>query len=175
MKIPVMLSLRGRQTYQDQEPDVIELVTEGTLEYANGGWNICYEETELTGLQGVTTLFRVEPDKILLTRTGKLNSQMVFEKDVCHDSLYQMDFGALMITVCANQVQYDITEDGGVIDLGYAIEIEQTAAGYITYHFSTHCFVGCLQILQHTQFSVFLYLSHSHLCHNKPLSLTLTQ
>ena len=83
MKIPVMLSLRGRQTYQDQEPDVIELVTEGTLEYANGGWNICYEETELTGLQGVITLFRVEPDKILLTRTGKLNSQMVFEKDVC--------------------------------------------------------------------------------------------
>jgi hypothetical protein len=45
-----------------------------------------------------------------------------------------MDFGALMITVCANKVRYDITEAGGTIDLAYAIEIEQTAAGYITYH-----------------------------------------
>ena len=60
MKKNVMLSVRGRQAYQDQEPDVIELITEGTMEYVDGGWDICYQETELTGLQGVTTNFRVE-------------------------------------------------------------------------------------------------------------------
>ena len=36
MKKEVILSIQGRQAYQDQEPDVIELVTEGTLEYR--GW-----------------------------------------------------------------------------------------------------------------------------------------
>ena len=45
-----------------------------------------------------------------------------------------MEFGALMITVCANQVRYDINENGGTIDLIYAIEIEQSAAGHIAYH-----------------------------------------
>ena len=134
MKIPVMLSIRGRQTYLDQEPDVIELVTEGTLEYVDGGWNICYEETELTGLQGVNTLFRVEQDKILLCRTGRLNSQMVFQKDVRHDSLYQMEFGALMITVCANWISVNLDETGGVVDLIYDIEIEQSTAGEVDYH-----------------------------------------
>lgn len=134
MKIPVMLSIRGRQTYLDQEPDVIELVTEGTLEYVDGGWNICYEETELTGLQGVNTLFRVEPDKILLSRTGRLNSQMVFQKNVRHDSLYQMEFGALMITVCANWISVNLDETGGVVDLIYNIEIEQSTAGEVDYH-----------------------------------------
>ncbi|MBQ8796709.1 MAG: DUF1934 domain-containing protein [Oscillospiraceae bacterium] len=134
MKIPVMLSIRGRQTYLDQEPDVIELVTEGTLEYVDGGWNICYEETELTGLQGVNTLFRVEPDKILLSRTGRLNSQMIFQKDVRHDSLYQMEFGALMITVCANWISVNLDETGGVVDLIYGIEIEQSTAGEVDYH-----------------------------------------
>ena len=134
MKIPVMLSIRGRQTYLDQEPDVIELVTEGTLEYVDGGWNICYEETELTGLQGVNTLFRVEPDKILLSRTGRLNSQMVFQKDVRHDSLYQMEFGALMITVCASWISVNLDETGGVVDLVYDIEIEQSTAGEVDYH-----------------------------------------
>ena len=129
-----MLSLRGRQTYKDQQPDEIELVTEGVLEYRDGGWDLRYEESELTGLAGVTTAFRIEPDQITLTRTGKLNSQMVFRERMVHDSLYQMEFGALMISVMASVIKADITENGGVIDLVYAIEIEQTAAGVIDYH-----------------------------------------
>ena len=134
MKKKVMLSVRGRQAYLDQEPDVIELITEGTMEYIDGGWDICYQETELTGLQGVTTTFRVEPDQIILTRTGRLNSQMIFKKDFRHDSLYQMDFGALMISVCASRIVVSLDETGGFVDLVYGIDIEQSAAGEVDYH-----------------------------------------
>ena len=134
MIIPVMLSIKGRQTYADQEPDCIELVTEGTLEYRDGGWDLRYEESALTGLEGVTTTFRVEKDQVSLDRTGKLRSQMVFREGVRHDSLYQMEFGALMITVCAERVWAQITPAGGVIDLVYSIQIEQDTAGQIDYH-----------------------------------------
>ena len=89
MKQTVVLSITGRQNYPDQEPEVIELVTEGTMEFRSGGWDISYEESELTGLAGVTTTFRVEPDKVVLTRTGALKSQMVFQQGVAHESLYQ--------------------------------------------------------------------------------------
>ena len=134
MKQTVILSIRGKQSYLDQEPEIIELVTEGSMEHRDGGWDISYEETDLTGLQGTTTTFRVEPECITLTRKGPLNSQMVFREGVFHESLYQMEFGAMMITVCANKVDFDITEQGGVIDLTYAIDIENTAAGFIEYH-----------------------------------------
>lgn len=134
MKKTVILSLRGCQTYLEQEPVVIELVTEGTLSYRDGGWDIQYEETELTGLAGVTTQFRVEPERITLTRSGKLSSQMVFQLGVRHDSLYQMEFGALMITVCASRIMAQLDENGGFIDLVYNIEIEQSAAGEVDYH-----------------------------------------
>ena len=134
MKQKVMLSIRGRQAYQDQEPDVIELVTEGVMEYLNDGWSISYEESDLTGLGGVITTFLVEPDKITLSRVGKLNSQMVFQEGMSHDSLYQADFGALMISVTATKIRADITPKGGVIDLVYRIEIEQSAMGTIDYH-----------------------------------------
>lgn len=134
MKQAVVLSIRGRQRYADQEPEVIELVTEGTMEFTNGGWEIIYEESELTGLAGVTTTFRVEPGKVILTRRGGLNSQMVFQEGVSHDSLYQMAFGALMLTVKAINVFYDIVPDGGVIDLVYQIDIENMQAGVIDYH-----------------------------------------
>ena len=134
MKKEVMLSIRGQQNYDEQEPETVELITEGILEKEEKGWKLTYEESDLTGLKGVTTTFQVEPGKVTLSRKGPLSSQMVFQEGEYHESLYQMDFGALMITVCANKVQYDINETGGTIDLGYAIEIEQTTAGYITYH-----------------------------------------
>ena len=134
MKKNVTLSVRGQQSYPGQEPDVIELVTEGTLEALDNGWRIRYEESDLTGLDGVNTTFQVQGKTVTLIRSGKMNSQMVFCEGVPHDSLYQMDFGALMLTVCATKVNADITDNGGTIDLKYSIEVEQSAAGMIEYH-----------------------------------------
>jgi uncharacterized beta-barrel protein YwiB (DUF1934 family) len=134
MKIPVMLSICGRQSYMDQEPDVIELMTEGTMEFRDNGWDICYEESELTGLAGVTTTFRVEQDKIILSRSGRLSSEMVFQEGVAHSSLYQMDFGAMLITVCATRIFAQLGEGVGMIDLVYNIDIEQSATGTVDYH-----------------------------------------
>ena len=134
MKKSVMLSIRGMQRYPEQDPETIELVTEGTLETYKDGWKLVYEESDLTGLAGVTTTFLVQPSVVTLTRTGPLNSRMEFREGIPHESLYQMEFGALMLTVCAQKVRYDITENGGTIDLLYSIEIENTAAGHIEYH-----------------------------------------
>lgn len=134
MKQSVVLSICGKQFYEGQDPEIIELVTEGTMERIENGWDICYEESSLTGMEGVTTCFRVEPDKITLTRTGRLHSQMVFQIGVMHESLYRMEYGALMITVCASRLEYDITQQGGTVDLTYGIDIEQSAGGLVEYH-----------------------------------------
>ena len=130
----VTLSLRGEQSYPGQDPDIIELVTEGTLENLDDGWKLCYEESELTGLAGVCTTFQIQDKTVTLIRTGKLNSQMVFEEGVPHDTLYEMEFGALMLTVCAIRVETNLTQAGGTIDLKYSIEVEHNAAGMIDYH-----------------------------------------
>ena len=134
MKQKVMLSIRGRQHYNNQDPDVIELVTEGWMESVDGGYRIEYQESDLTGLKGVTTTFLVTSNQIELIRTGNLNSRMVFRLGMPHDSLYQMEFGALMITVTATSLQFDLTPAGGFIDLVYNIEIEKSEAGTIDYH-----------------------------------------
>ena len=110
-KIPVMLSIRGTQNYQDQEPEVIELTTEGTLEKQKEVWEISYEESDLTGLAGVTTTFRVGPRGVVLKRTG-----------------------ALILTVMATKVENNVTETGGTVDIHYNIEIEDTNAGMVEYH-----------------------------------------
>ena len=134
MKQNVVLSIIGRQSYMDQDPEQLELVTDGVLEDIGNSWVLSYEESDLTGMAGVTTTFVVESDKITLKRTGKLNSQMVFQEGVTHESLYEMEFGALMISVCADRIMADICHDGGMIDLIYTIELEQMASGTIDYH-----------------------------------------
>ena len=134
MKQKVMLSILGRQSYDGAEPDTIQLTTEGTMEFHNGGWDIRYEETELTGMAGVTTTFRVEPGQVILTRSGALRSQMIFQLGQSHESLYDMGFGALLMRIHTEHLFFDITPDYGVIDLVYGIDIEHSAAGVVDYH-----------------------------------------
>ena len=134
MKRKVLLSITGKQYYGDQEPEIIELVTEGTMELRDGGWDISYQESDLTGLQGVTTTFRVEPNKVILTRTGPLRSTMEFCVGQSHDSLYELEFGALMITVTTQSLFFDILPEGGCIDVVYDIEIEKSESGQVEYH-----------------------------------------
>lgn len=129
----VILTIRGRQIYDDQEPEVVELVTEGTLERLEDGWNICYEESALTGLEGVKTSFMLQPGKITLSRSGRLQSQMVFQVGVLHESLYRMEFGAMLIGVCAIDLDYNLTDLGGTVELAYRIEIEHSASGIVEY------------------------------------------
>ena len=129
----VVLTIRGRQLYDEQEPDVVELVTEGTLEKLEDGWSISYEESALTGLEGVKTNFMLQPGKITLSRSGRLQSQMVFQVGVLHESLYRMDFGAMMIGVCAVDLDYHMTDEGGTVELAYRIDIEHSAGGIVEY------------------------------------------
>ena len=133
-KIPVQLSIRGVQTYDGQDPDVIELITEGTMEQQNKVWEIAYEESDLTGLAGVTTVFRVGPRGVSLKRTGRLQSQMIFREGIRHESLYQMEFGAMMIAVQAQKISHTLTEAGGSVDIVYSIEIEHSTCGTVEYH-----------------------------------------
>ena len=135
-KIPVMLRISSRQCYQGLDPDSMELVTEGTLEKKGQIWEISYDESDLTELSGVTTTFCVSSRGISLKRSGRLQSQMLFREGVRHESLYQLDFGALMIAVTAQKIRFDLSEQGGSVDISYNIEVEQSAAGVVEYHLS---------------------------------------
>ena len=134
-KIPVMLSICGKQCYEGQEPDCIELVTQGLMFHRKDVWLITYAESELTGLEGVNTHFRVDGKGVILRRTGRLQSEMIFREGERCESLYQMEFGTIMISVCARRIAADLSEEtGGTVDLVYNIEVENTIAGTVEYH-----------------------------------------
>ncbi len=129
----VLIAIRGTQHTDGEEPQVIELTTDGTLTAEDGVVTVSYRESEMTGLDGVITTFRVENDRVILQRDGDLNSTMTFIEGEKTESLYDMGFGAMLLGVSSRRVRSDLTEKGGSLFVDYAVEIEHVPVGTNTY------------------------------------------
>ena len=71
---------------------------------------------------------------VTLRRTGKLNAEMRFVRGQAHDSLYDMGFGAMMISVVTEDMTVLLNEHGGVLDLEYRVEVEHALCSRNHYH-----------------------------------------
>ena len=128
-KIPVLLTIRGEQYFDDVDPNETQLMTDGTMELTEAGMRLIYEETELTGMEGTTTTFEVKEKQVILTRSGTVNSQMVFEEGKQHTSLYETPFGELPVDIRTSSLRHNLSERGGVMDIRYSIAVANTATG----------------------------------------------
>ena len=128
-RYPVLLTIRGTQNFDGVDPDETQLITEGTLEVTEDGLRFFYEETALTGMEGTTTTFEVQGNRVILTRSGAVNSQMVFEAGKQHTSLYETPFGDLPVDIRTGTLKHNLTERGGLMDIRYSIAVAHTATG----------------------------------------------
>ena len=129
MEKDVVISIKGMQEYEGAEADTIELVTEGRLTRDEGGYTLSYQESELTGLEGTLTTIQVEGEQVTLMRVGEVNAQMVFQEGRRHLSMYNTPYGAMAIGVNTRHLLADLTDQGGDIEIDYAIEVDHALAG----------------------------------------------
>lgn len=129
MTQPVIISVEGTQRFIGEEKQTVQIVTEGLMKTDGDTVYLSYEESEVTGMEGTTTTFAVGKDHVVLTRTGAVESEMVFEKGKKNVSLYNMGFGALTIGVKARRLKNELGPNGGRLEISYGIEIEETARG----------------------------------------------
>ena len=126
----VIISIKGKQSYENVEDETIELVTEGLLaKEGEGAYTLSYQESELTGLEGTLTTFQIEDGRVTLMRHGEVNSQMVFEEGRRHLSMYKTPYGALAEGIKTHSMDCRMDDHGGSIEINYAIEIEHAVAG----------------------------------------------
>ena len=129
MEKPVIISIRGTQSTAPGEEDVMELVTQGVLEGDEGEYILTYLESELTGLEGTVTSFRVGKDRITLKREGTLNSEMVFQEGMEHVSLYETPYGGRTLGVKTRRARSDLSATGGDLEIRYALEVDNERIG----------------------------------------------
>ena len=129
MEKDVIISIKGTQKYDGGEPGAVELVTAGRLAQDEAGYTLSNQESELTGLEGTTTTFRIAPDRITLRREGTLNSEMIFQEGQKHVSLYETPYGGLILGVNTHRAKADLGTAGGRRSIRYALEVDSQPIG----------------------------------------------
>lgn len=131
MEKAVIISVKGRQEFENAPADGVELLTQGSLRLEDGVYTLTYQESQVTGMEGTQTTIQVERDgeRVTLMRTGGYNSQMVFEEGRRHLSLYQTPYGSMTVGINTWHLLAELDEHGGEIEVDYMIEIEHAAVG----------------------------------------------
>ena len=129
MEKDVVISIKGMQKYEGNDPDTVELVTAGRLMKDKAGYTLSYQESEITGLEGTLTTIQVEGEQVTLMRMGEFNSQMVFQEGRRHLSMCNTPYGAMSVGVNTRHLLADLSDKGGDIEIDYAIEIDHAIAG----------------------------------------------
>jgi len=109
--------------------NALSLVTEGKLKVENNEYVLSYEESQITGLDGTTTVIRASNDSVTLIRHGSVSTMMLFEVGKTHLTDYQTQYGTVMLGVTAQKVDVNMTENGGRIDVDYIVEYNRVFGG----------------------------------------------
>jgi len=123
----VIISIKGLQgagaDWAD-ETDAIELITNGEYTHDGTEAEFSYMESEVTGMEGTRTTFRVSPQMVTLTREGSLNAQMVFEQGKKHVFLYETPYGAATMGIDTKRLRCGLGDTGGKMEIDYTIDLD---------------------------------------------------
>ena len=132
MKKDVHILIKATQML-DGDSDRIETTTNGHLYNKDGKYYISYTEGEDTGLEKSSATLKISPDgKLAMMRRGQTDTHLVFEKGRCHTGNYKTPYGNFAVSVTTNNLDIQIDENGGNIDIDYIMNINDIAKSHNT-------------------------------------------
>jgi uncharacterized beta-barrel protein YwiB (DUF1934 family) len=119
----VIMKILGEQT-ENGKTNRLELITEGRYYDRDGALCLEYQESEISGMEGVTTTISVQGKMVSLIRRGQANSHMVFEpgKKCIHQ--YDTPMGTMEMGIYPLRVDVDLGEEEGRVGLSYQLDID---------------------------------------------------
>jgi len=115
----VLIQVKGTQVYPDGREDKQDFQTIGSFYKRQGDYYIIYQESEATGMTGVSTTLRVEKNKLTLNRMGSAEQRQIFEPGVLYYSTYVTSFASIYLSALTEEMEIGLTELGGHITLKY--------------------------------------------------------
>lgn len=127
MEKNVLINLTSINTVDDDSSKT-ELTTAGTLRsLKNGGFELRYEESEVTGFGGSTTRLILHGNSLVnLNRTGTASSDLILEKNKKHHCHYGTPYGDFTMGIFTHCIDNNIGENGGDLYLKYTVDINSS-------------------------------------------------
>lgn len=111
--------------------DVIEILTEATLEKFDDYFIINYDESEITEQKGSRTRLKIYKDKMLMIKVGTYSSKMEFQQDIKYSNLYSTPYGSFDLDFITVVYKYNLDENGrGNVYVEYKITFAEMDENY---------------------------------------------
>lgn len=120
-----LISIKGLMGV-DEDGEDIEFVTGGSYSFDQRRAALEYMESELTGMSGTKTTISVERDSVLITRSGTVNMQMIFEEGRKHYFNYSTPYGSMTMGLATQSIKNELTVEGGRLELRYLMDLDST-------------------------------------------------
>lgn len=129
MEKQVLITVDSKMDDIAGKNDAMSFITEGKLIKDDNEYTLSYEESEITGLNGTTTIIKASNDSVTLIRHGNVSAMMLFEVGKTHLTDYKTEYGTVMLGVTAKKVDVSLNEKGGNISVDYIMEYNQAYGG----------------------------------------------
>ena len=116
---------------REEDRDHIELMTRGSFTKKNGSYYISYKETQTIGCEGCTTTIKIAEDgsRVALLRFGKVNTQLVIQRDYRNICYYETEVGPITLGVTGDGIACDLSEPaGGTAKFSYLLDADDPTA-----------------------------------------------
>lgn len=128
-----VITIRGLQSYDDDDNVDIEMMAEGDFSIEDGKFFIDYDETEATGMEGTKTTIEIDENYVSLTREGTVDTTLLFIEGRQTSSYYDTPYGTMMMGINTEKVDADLTENGGTVDVKYSMSMNNLFSGTNTF------------------------------------------
>lgn len=131
MKEDYLVTIVTRQEIEG-ERELLEVTTHGHLEGEGESYTLIYTEQEEDGTESTTKLQKGK-GSITVNREGSIATYMVIEKEVRNLSHHVTPYGSFSMGVCGEEIESDMTAEGGRLRFSYATDIERSPLGIIEF------------------------------------------
>ncbi len=119
------------QAAEEEKEEFVELMTRGSFVLKGGSYYVTYRETETTGYEGCTTTIKIAEDgsRVALLRFGKVNTQLVIQRDYRNICYYETEVGPITLGVTGDGIACDLSEPaGGTAKFSYLLDADDPTA-----------------------------------------------
>ena len=134
MKEDYAITIRGRQVYEDEDQGEICLSALGTYREKDGTRFILYKEYDEDNASAYrTALLKVEPGMVTMSRSGS-PTRLILEKGRRHLCLYDTGLGSLTVGIYTSQLDVDLNESGGTLEIAYSLDVDSNLSSQNLLH-----------------------------------------
>lgn len=118
----VILNITGMQFTEQANDDPIELVTRGSYYKKNSKHYVIYDEL-VEGINGVTkNTIKFDDSMFHLTKSGAINTSMIFEENKRNMTNYKTPFGNIVIGLDASKISVEEDTEEINVNVDYTID-----------------------------------------------------